>query len=255
MRNVLVAFSGGTDSAFLLSIALETLPKDNVRAITANSCFLPQKELDDSIRFCKNRDCPHLIIDVDVLGIPGVADNPPNRCYLCKKAIFKEFSKISKSYNAILVDGSNADDASDYRPGRKALEELAVRSPLAEAGLEKYEIREVSRIMGLSTAGKPSSACLASRFPYGRRLTLEDLQNTSRAEEFLMGTVPTAKQVRVRVHQGNLARIEVENGCFAEILQKRHEIVAKFKDLGFDYITLDLQGYRMGSMNEALKRG
>lgn len=243
LGKVAVAFSGGVDSTFLLTVAHEVL-NDNVSAVTAASKFIPRSELESSKKICAALGIRQIILEADVLAVDGIKDNPVNRCYLCKRELFKNFLRLAE--DKVLVEGSNMDDMSDYRPGMKALAELDIKSPLREVGLYKSEIRELSKAMNLPTADKPSMACLASRFAYGESLTAERLAQVEAAEDFLLNE--GFGQLRVRVH-GNLARMEVLPADFGKLLNLRGVLVDKFKSLGFDYVTLDLQGYRVGSMN------
>ena len=250
LNSVAVAFSSGVDSAFLLKIAHEVL-LDNVIAITVKSCLFPNRELNEAVEFCKKEGIKHIIIEADELNIEGFKQNPPNRCYLCKKELFEKIIKISKANNIEnVVEGSNIDDDGDYRPGYKAVQELGVKSPLKYAELNKEEIRKFSRQYGLHTADKPSFACLASRFAYGESITEEKLNMIDKAEQLLFEL--GFYQFRVRIH-GNIARIEVMPDEFDKVLKYRQQITEKFKIYGFTYVTMDLQGYRTGSMNDTLK--
>ena len=248
-ESVAVAFSGGVDSTFLLAVAHEVL-SDKVLALTAASKFIPQRELDAAIKFCAENNIRQKIFEADVLNFDGVKENPVDRCYFCKHELFKNFLRIAKENNcAVVVEGSNMDDASDYRPGMRAIVELKIKSPLREVGLYKSEIRELSKEMNLPTWNKPSMACLASRFVYGEILTEKKLSMVEAAEEFLLNV--GFNQLRVRVH-GKIARIEVLPEDFISIIKMHEKISTYLKDLGFDYVTLDLQGYRVGSMNLGL---
>ena len=247
---VLVAFSGGVDSTFLLKVAVETLGAENVLAVTARSATYPRSELEEARKTAKAFGVTHEEIDSDELQIDQFAQNPPDRCYYCKKELFSKLTEVAqrKGCHAV-VDGTNVDDTRDHRPGRKAARELGIRSPLLEAGITKDEIRSLSRKMGLSTWNKGAFACLASRFPYGNPITEEKLRRVGQAEEVLRKA--GFRQFRVR-HHGTVARIEVA----PEELPRFHDarfaaqIVRDFKKLGYTYVALDLEGYRTGSMNE-----
>ncbi len=246
-----VAFSSGVDSTFLLRVAHEALG-DRVVAVTIRSSTFPKHELDEAVAFCRAEGIRHEIIDSCELDIPGFAENPPDRCYLCKKAIFGKIMEFAQANGLkAVLEGSNKDDDGDYRPGRRAIMELGVMSPLREVGLTKTEIRALSRRMGLPTADKPSFACLASRFPYGERITAEGLARVERAEHWLRDAGMGLAQLRVRSH-GDMARIEVPPEAIPDVAARAGEIAAAFKGLGFAYAALDLQGYRTGSMNETL---
>ena len=248
---IAVAFSYGVDSTFLLKFAHDILG-DEVVAVTVRSPFVPSEEIDGSINFCKKEGIKQIIIDADILSSEDVCANPPDRCYICKKAIFSLMKERALEEGAAFIcEGSNMDDASDYRPGLRAIRELEIRSPLREAGLTKKEIRFLSREMGLPTWYKPSYACLASRFVYGETIDREKLEMVDRAEELLLGL--GLKQMRVRIH-GRMARIEALPEDIEGLAEeKTRKVIAEgFKKIGFSYVTLDLQGYRTGSMNETL---
>ena len=234
-------------------MALEELG-DHVVAVTVRSSTFPRRELDEAVAFCRAEGIRHEIIDTSELDIPGFAENPPDRCYLCKKSIFGEIMAFAQANGfAAVLEGSNMDDDGDYRPGMRAIRELGVKSPLHDAGLTKAEIRALSREMGLPTAEKPSFACLASRFPYGERITAAGLERVERAERWLRDAGLGLTQLRVRSH-GDLARIEVPSGDIPRIAARAAEISAALKEFGFTYTALDLQGYRTGSLNETLER-
>lgn len=248
-----VAFSGGVDSSFLLKAAQEALGS-KVLALTADSVFIPRSEVHEAIGFCESYGIRQKIIPIDVLAVEGVRDNPPDRCYLCKRGIFERMlAAAAEEGISAIAEGSNLDDEGDYRPGMRAIRELGVLSPLREAELTKADIRELSRRLGLETWDKPSYACLASRFVYGEVLNERKLQAVENAENLLHGF--GLRQCRVRVH-GTLARIELMPEDFAKIMDehRRREIVERFKEYGFSYISLDLAGFRSGSMNETLDR-
>ena len=248
-----VAFSSGVDSTFLLRVAHEELG-DRVVAATARSHSFPNRELDEATAFCRAEGVRHVVIDSEELDIPGFAENPPDRCYHCKKELFGKLLAFARDNGlAAVLEGSNIDDDGDYRPGRRAIRELGIVSPLHEAGLTKTEIRALSRKMGLPTSDKPSFACLASRFPYGERITVRGLERVEKAEQWLLDAGWGLTQLRVRSH-GDLARIEVPPADIPRLAARASEIAAAFKDLGFAYVTLDLLGYRTGSMNETLER-
>ena len=251
IRSAAVAFSSGVDSTFLLRVAHEELG-ENVVAVTARSHSFPKRELDEAAAFCAREGVRHEIIDSEELDIPGFAENPPDRCYHCKKAIFGKLVAFAQANGlAAVLEGSNMDDDGDYRPGRRAIMELGVASPLHDAGLTKAEIRVLSKRMGLPTADKPSFACLASRFPYGERITAAGLERVERAEQWLMDAGLGLAQLRVRSH-GDMARIEVPPADIPRLATRAEEIAAALKSFGFAYVALDLQGYRTGSLNETL---
>jgi len=251
MGTVLVAFSGGVDSSFLLRTAQEVLG-DRVLAVIAKSETYPEKEQEEAVRLAEEWNARLKIIQTDELDNPEFVQNPPTRCYFCKNELFTKLKEIASSEGILYVcDGANYEDLDDFRPGAKAAEELGVRSPLKEAGLVKDEIREISRWMGLPTWDKPSLACLSSRFPYNTEIDRESLKQISLAEDYLRTKGFT--QVRVR-HHGQIARIEVEPEKIVMMMdpELRRDVVENLKAFGYVYITLDLAGYRTGSMNEPL---
>ena len=248
-----IAFSGGVDSTFLIKVAHEVLG-DKLIAVTATSSTYPERELKEAIEYAKDMGVKHIVISSEELEIEGFASNPKNRCYYCKKELFTKINKVAIENGLEYVfDGSNLDDTGDYRPGMQAAKELEVVSPLKEAGLTKKDIRELSKELGLPTWNKPAFACLSSRFPYGNKITLPKLKMVDKAEQFLLDM--GIRQVRVR-HHGEIARIEVapeerEQFFSVEVMDK---IGAEFKKIGFTYVTLDMLGYRTGSMNEVLTK-
>ena len=254
MGSVAVAFSSGVDSTFLLKAALEALGKDKVIAVTASSCSFPERELKEATEFCKENGVRHIICKSEELDIDGFRQNPKNRCYLCKHELFEKIWQIAKEngMNAV-AEGSNMDDNGDYRPGLIAVKELGVSSPLRQAELYKEEIRELSKEMGLPTWDKQSFACLSSRFVYGETISVEKLGMVDKAEQLLLDM--GFHQIRVRIH-GNIARIEVLPEEIARLVEEenRTRIAKQLKEYGFDYVTLDLLGYRTGSMNETLTK-
>jgi len=251
LKSVAVAFSSGVDSTFLLKTCSMVL-NQNCTAITVKSPFFPKKELEEAIDFCKKEKIKHIILDIDILKNNDVIINPTNRCYLCKKEIFKNIKKVAYENNInYILEGSNLDDDSDYRPGMKAIRELNILSPLKHADLNKAEIRLLSKKMDLKTYKKPSFACLASRIPYGEKITLNKLNMVEKGEKILSDL--GFSQYRVRVHN-NLARIEILPDEFKKIIKedKKNTIVTEFKKLGFSYVSMDLAGYRTGSLNEVI---
>lgn len=251
LGSVAVAFSSGVDSTFLLKIAHDALG-DRAAAVTARSRSFPARELNEAKAYCEANGIEHIIVESEELSIKGFSQNPKNRCYLCKRELFTKIRNIARERGfACVAEGSNTDDSGDYRPGLIAVAELDVKSPLREAGLNKADIRELSRELGLPTWDKPSFACLSTRFVYGETITEEKLSMVDKAEQRLLDL--GFRQVRVRVH-GSTARIEIEREQFEKII--RPEIAGQldryFRELGFLYVTLDLGGYRMGSMNKTL---
>lgn len=241
-EKVAVAFSGGVDSTFLLFAAKEALGECAL-AVTVVSEFFPKREMDEAAQYCKRLGTEQIFVRANVLDNEEVAKNPPNRCYLCKKDIFEKIIAAAETKNIrVVADGSNVDDMGDYRPGRQAIEELGIRSPLCDAGFSKSDIRELSKELNIPTWDKPSFACLASRFPYGDRIDSGRLGMVEKAEALLqdMGF----RQFRVRIHD-RLARIEIEPSEFERFMKEntRIKIYDEFKRIGFEYVSLDIIGY------------
>ena len=251
LESVAVAYSGGVDSTLLLKVAHEVLG-NRLIAVSARSRLFPERELKWAKEFCTDSGIKHIICDFEEMDVDGFSENPVNRCYLCKRALFSKIFDIAREHDiSHVTEGSNNDDNSDYRPGHTAVEELGAKSPLRQAGLTKDEIRAISRELGLSSWDKQSFACLASRFPYGEKITHDRLNMIDRAEQFLIDA--GFGQIRVRFH-GNLARIETDmHGVkLLEDYDMRKRIYEEFRNIGFSYIASDLLGYRMGSMNETI---
>ncbi|MBR3402693.1 MAG: ATP-dependent sacrificial sulfur transferase LarE [Parasporobacterium sp.] len=251
LGSVLVAFSSGVDSTFLLKTAHDILG-DQCAAVTARSSIFPSRESKEAATFCRKEGIRQITLDVDELSIDGFSSNPPDRCYLCKRSIFRQFQETARQEGfSHVVEGSNVDDLGDYRPGLKAIAELQILSPLREAGLTKSEIRSLSKDLDLPTWNKPSFACLASRFVYGEEITEQKLSMVELAEQRLLDL--GFRQFRVRIHD-SLARIELEPAEIDRFMQGniRSEVCAYLHELGFLYVTLDLDGYRTGSMNKVL---
>ena len=252
LGKTVIAFSGGVDSSFLL-IMCKNILGDGAAALTALSPVISMREQEQAESFCKSYGIRQIILRPDILSLDVFASNPPDRCYHCKKELFSALIREAKKEGfATVAEGSNLDDTGDYRPGMRALEELKIRSPLLEAGLTKEDIRTLSKELGLPTADKPSLACLATRIAYGEAITPDKLGMIEKAEDYLrdMGF----GQVRVRM-QGNAARIEIEPSRLPEITQgeRAGEINRRLRELGFSFVSLDLGGYKTGSMNRELK--
>lgn len=253
LESVAVAFSSGVDSTFLLFAAKDAL-KDKVIAVTASSCSFPKRELDEATWYCKENGIRHEIFRSEELEIEGFSHNPKNRCYLCKHELFEKIIKIAdREGMKAVVEGSNLDDNGDYRPGLQAVAELGIKSPLRHIGFTKEEIRILSKHFNLPTWDKQSFACLSSRFVYGETISLEKLSMVDKAEQLLLDL--GFHQVRVRIHN-MMARIEVMPEEFDKLISEnvRCIITKKFKEYGFDYVTMDLTGYRTGSMNEVIRQ-
>lgn len=249
LDSVAVAFSSGVDSTFLLKVAHDVLG-DRAIAVTVCSRLFPVRELNEAKEFCEKEGIRHIIMESEELAIEGFAENPKNRCYLCKRELFSRMAEAVKELGIEnIAEGSNIDDNGDYRPGLIAVAELGIKSPLRYAELSKKEIRELSREFGLNTWEKPSFACLASRFVYGETITVEKLEMVDKSEQYLLDL--GFSQVRVRIHD-RLARIEISPDEFSKLLAVREQVSSYLKMLGFAYVSMDLAGYRTGSMNEVL---
>ena len=252
-KKAVVAFSGGTDSALLICAVAHALGKENAICITIKSPLLPESEFSEAVSFCNKHGFRHEVIEIEPLGIEGFASNPTNRCYLCKKELFTRILSFAREQGIDTVfEGSNTDDLKDYRPGMQAIKELGIKSPLLDASFSKEDIRCTSKELGLLTWNKPPKACLASRFVYGEKITLEKLRMVEKAEEFLLAK--GMPQVRVRILGDNvfIAKIEVplEDIAAQAADPQRSDTEKYFNDLGFSSVELDLRGYRTGSMNE-----
>ena len=248
LKRVVIAYSGGLDSTFLLKASVDTLGKKNVLAVTARSETYPSSEYREAVKLAKRIGSRHLTIHTEEFNMRTFRSNPVNRCYYCKRELFKKLDKINDVYKmAYVLDGTNYDDLKDVRYGRKAAGELGVRSPLLESKLTKADIRKFSKKLRLSTWDKPSFACLASRVPFNDVITRANLQRIDKAENYLRQL--GFKQFRVRAHEA-IARVEVLTSELEKAIKLRNLITTKLKQLGFIYVTLDLCGYRTGSMHE-----
>lgn len=250
MQNIIIAYSGGLDSTFLLWVARDLLGS-NIVAVTANSLIHPQREIEEAKNIAISLGVRHTIIDTHELSNPRFLNNSADRCYWCKREMYGEFIHNEGKGNT-MIDGANFDDLHDYRPGSEAARELGVRSPLIEAGLTKRDIRDLSKNMGLEVWDKPSSSCLATRFPYETKINKDNMVKIDKAEEFIRALGIT--QVRVR-HYDTIARIEVMDMDIRKLVGKdlRDKIVRYFRELGYVYVTVDLEGYRTGGMNKIIK--
>lgn len=251
-KKVLVAFSGGVDSS-LLAFLSHKYAKETL-LITEKSILYPDEEIEETKQFAVKYNIPHLVIERNPLDDKEFSCNPSNRCYLCKTGLYNEIIEIKKSNNFdMILDGSNADDLSDYRPGMKALTELNISTPYIDYNINKKEIREISKYYDLEVQSKPSMACFSSRIPYGQVINENKLIMIKKAEKFIRNTF-NLKQLRVRIHENNLARIEFLPSDLPKVQSKENfKIISeKLKSLGFTYITIDLEGFRSGSMNEVL---
>ncbi|WP_434578947.1 ATP-dependent sacrificial sulfur transferase LarE [Thermoanaerobacterium thermosaccharolyticum] len=251
LGSAVIAFSGGVDSTFLAKVCKDVL-NDSCLAVTATSSTYPEREFKEALELAKEIDIRHKIIKSEELEIEGFSKNPIDRCYYCKSELFSKLKKVADDEGIeYVLDGTNADDMGDFRPGRRAAKELGVKSPLLECGFTKDDIREMSKRLGLPTWNKPAYACLSSRFPYGQEITSEKLSMVEKSEEYLLNLGFVGFRVR---HHGDIARIELNPDQINMMLDEniRKKVVSKLKEIGFKYVSLDLEGYRTGSMNEAI---
>ncbi|WP_207637517.1 ATP-dependent sacrificial sulfur transferase LarE [Desulfotruncus alcoholivorax] len=249
---IAVAYSGGVDSSLLLYAAIDAVGAENVTAATIHAPFHSDYEIAAAKKLAAGFNCRHIIIkENDLLQDAAFCANPPDRCYLCKRVLFGKLQEVIQNQNAVLVDGSNADDLKDYRPGMRAVRELKVASPLQQAGLAKNEIRLLAREFGLSTWDRPSAPCLCSRIPYGSAITEKKLRQVEHGEDLLRQLGFAEARLR---HHGNLARIEIPTGLMQDFTGGHvlDRVRGKLRELGFQYVTLDLHGLRSGSLNEVL---
>lgn len=253
LESVAVAFSGGADSTLLLAFSLKVLKPDHVLAITADTPTLPRSELAEAATLARELGAQHLVVQTDEMHNERFTANTPDRCYYCKQELFSKMREVAGQRGYMhLVYGATADDVGDYRPGMRAASDAGAIAPLLKAGFTKKDVRELSRQLGLRTWDKPAMACLSSRFPYGTPIRLEDLTRVEQAEYYLRHDIGL-RQVRVR-DQETVARIEVDSEDLLRLVQDplRSQLIARFKSLGYTYVTLNLEGFRSGSLNDVL---
>lgn len=247
---IIVAFSGGVDSTVVAKLATLALGRNNALCVAAHSESNSEEDIDLCRSIAENHGLNFEVVAYSELAIPNYAENPANRCYFCKSELYDRLGEYAAKRGAgVVLDGSNADDAGDYRPGMKAVKERGVRSPLRECGVTKAQVRELARLHGLPNHDKPSSPCLSSRIPYGEKITREKLDQVARAERFLRGL--GLLEFRCR-HHGDTVRLEVDPAQFSIVLENRDAVVAEFKSLGFKWVSLDLAGFHSGSLNALL---
>lgn len=253
-RNTTVAFSGGVDSSLLLKLAVEAAKEHGTRvyAILMHTMLHPAGEVEEARNAAADMGAEFRMLSVDELQGAGILDNPKDRCYRCKKYLFEQLIRESERLGAsVILEGTNEDDLHVYRPGLRAVKELGIRSPLADARLTKEDVRRLAKDLGIPASNKPSTPCLATRFPYGARLSYEDMRKVEKGERFIREK--GFYNVRLRIH-GSIVRIEVNTEEFGELMKKREEITSYLKELGYDYVTLDLEGFRSGSMDIHIKK-
>lgn len=253
-EDLVLAFSGGVDSSLLLKICCEAAKENgtNVYAVTVHTELHPMKDLEIAVAVAKEAGARHLVVRIDELKEAGIEYNPEDRCYLCKKLLFSRLKEKAEELHAgYIVEGTNEDDLHVYRPGIRALRELGILSPLAQTGFTKQEVRKLAEEYGVSVANRPSTPCMATRFPYGAKLDYDSMRRVEQGEEWIRSL--GFYNVRIRVH-GGIARIEIDIDQMPLLLEKKEEIISKLKELGYDYITLDLEGFRSGSMDIHIKK-
>lgn len=255
-QDVALAFSGGVDSSLLLKLACQCAKEQGTRvwAVTFQTRLHPPCDRETAARVADEMDAEHVVLSIDELEMEDIRQNPENRCYLCKKNLFGKLREFALAHGAgCLMDGTNEDDLHVYRPGLKALQEYGVKSPLARCGVTKAQVKALAEAYGISVASRPSTPCMATRLPYGSRLSYELLDRIAEGEEWLRTCLGGKRNIRLRVHDG-IARIETDGEGMELLLKNRREAAEKMKSLGFDYITMDLEGFRSGSMDQKIRK-